>query len=152
MRFVICLVLVFAICGSSSNAPAFEPASGCENVKGTVEAQIIGLSSSCPGGTIVGDVFDEIGTQIGTTTACIRSVDDKGNTLQAELTHDYSIGTLNFSTQDQGVLALIAPNLYHFENRLTIVQGASGFLHARGTVNVETGEINLGFNGRICVE
>jgi hypothetical protein len=152
MRLVICLVLVLALCGTASTAPAVESASGCENVRGTVEAQITGTSSSCPGGTIVGDVFDESGNQIGTTTACIISADDKGNTLHADLTHTYTIGNLNFSTVDQGVLSLIAPNLFRFENRLTIVDGASGFLRAHGTVDVSTGEINLAFNGQICVE
>ena len=152
MRLVICLVLILALWGSSSSAPAVESASGCENARGTVEAQITGTSSSCPGGTIVGDVFDESGNQIGTTTACIISADDKGNTLHAELAHEYSIGNLNFSTADQGVLTLIAPNLFNFANRLTIVDGASGFLRAHGTVDVQTGEISLAFNGQICVE
>jgi hypothetical protein len=151
MRFVVCLVLIFAICGSSTIAPAVESASGCEHAKGTVEARIIGSSASCPF-IIAGDVFDENLTHIGTTSACLMSAENKGNVLPAALTHDYSIGDLNFSTVDQGVLTLIAPNLFRFENRLTIVEGASGFLRAHGTVDVDSGEILLDFNGQICVE
>jgi hypothetical protein len=153
MRVMICLLLCLVVCGWSSVTPAVQPQSDCQNVRGTVEAQITGTSGACPVATIAGEVFDETGTQIGTTTACITSFDQRGNgAIHAELTHDYSIGNLNFSTNDQGVLTLIGPNLFRFENRLTIVDGASGFLRAHGLVNLASGEINLTFNGRICVE
>ncbi|MGH9882876.1 MAG: hypothetical protein ACRD6N_15670 [Pyrinomonadaceae bacterium] len=152
MRLIICLVLCLTVCGWSNVTPAVQPQSDCENVRGTVEAQITGMSDACPVATIAGVVFDETGTQIGTTTACILSLDQRGNgSIPAELTHVYSLGDLNFSTHDQGVLNLIAPDLYRFENRLTIVDGASGFLRARGIVNFASGEINLKYNGRICV-
>jgi hypothetical protein len=133
-------------------ATTVESARDCENVMGTIEADIAGRNSSCPEGVIVGTVFDKDGNQIGTTTACILSVDQRGNSLHAELTHNYTIGNLSFSTVDQGVLSLIAPNLFHFENRLTIVDGASGFLRAHGTVDFSFGHINLAFNGQICAE
>ncbi|HEU4875588.1 MAG TPA: hypothetical protein VFT44_20935 [Pyrinomonadaceae bacterium] len=151
MRFIICWILMLAIFGSSNIAPAPKAASKCDNVRGTVEAEIIGSNADCAV-VIVGDVFDVAGTHIGTTMACVISADEKGNTLHAELTHDYSIGNLNFSTVDEGVLTPIAPGLFRFENRLTIVDGASGFLRAHGTVNFANGEINLAFSGQVCAE
>jgi hypothetical protein len=153
MRIIVCLVLSAAVCGWSSITPAVQPRSGCENVRGTVVAQITGTSTACPFGTIEGDVFDEAGSLIGTTAACISDLAPRGNgAFHADITHLYSIGNLNFSTEDQGVLNEIAPNLFRFENRLTIVDGATGFLRAHGLVNTDSGEINLTFNGRICVE
>ncbi|HEY8224269.1 MAG TPA: hypothetical protein VIG25_03255 [Pyrinomonadaceae bacterium] len=117
-----------------------------------MRAQITGNSTACPVATIAGQVFDETDTLIGVTTACITDFEQIGNgSIHAELSHSYSIGNLNFSTIDQGVLTLIAPNTYRFENRLRIVEGASGFLRARGTVNVGSGEIELAYNGHICV-
>lgn len=153
MRLIICLVLVVAICGSAAITQAVQPQSDCQNVRGTVEAQITGTSSACPVATIEGDVFDETGTHIGTTTACITDFIERGDrTLHAELSHSYTIGNLNFSTADDGVLTQIAPNLFRFENRLSIVDGATGFLRAHGLVNFVTGEIDLTFTGQICVE
>ncbi len=153
MRLVLCLLLVGVVCVWPSFTPAGRSQSDCENVRGTVDAQITGNSNACPVATIEGDVFDETGTQIGTTTACITNFDQRGNgAIHADLTHQYSIGNLNFATHDQGVLTEIAPNLFRFENRLTIVDGASGFLRAHGLVSLATGEIDLRFNGRICEE
>lgn len=152
MRVIICLVLSLTVYGSSGITSAAQPQSECENVRGTIEAQISNLSG-CPIASIAGDVFDETGTLVGTTTACLVSLDQRGTgSIEAVLTHDYSIGGLNFSTNDQGVLNEIAPSLFRFENRLTIVDGATGFLRAHGLVNFVSGEINLTFNGRICVE
>ena len=150
MRFLICLIVVFAIGGLSSTV-AMTFASECDVVRGTVEARIIGATPSCPT-AIVGEVFDESGIQIGTTSACLINAEGNGNALHADLTHQYAIGNLNFTTVEEGVLTLIAPDLFRFENRLTIVDGASGFLRAHGTVNMSSGEINLAFNGQICVE
>lgn len=153
MRLIICLVLCIAVCGLSNTAPAVQSQTGCQNVRGTVEADITGTSGACPVATIEGQVFDETGTLIGSTSACITNFEQLGNgAIHADLSHEYSIGPLNFSTDDQGVLTEIAPDLFRFENSLTIVDGATGFLRAHGTVNLDSGEINLTFNGRICVE
>jgi hypothetical protein len=98
-------------------------------------------------------VFDGTDTLIGETTACITNFEQSGDgAIHADLTHSYTIGTLSFGTVDQGILTLVAPDTYRFENRLTIVDGASGFLRARGSLNGSTGEIELAYNGRICVE
>lgn len=151
MRFVVCLVLIVLTCGLLTNTPAVRATSDCENVRGTVEAFFGAPTGDCPGGVIVGDVLDETGTKIGSTTACIITADLQGKRARhVQLTHTYSIGNLNFSTVDEGVLTLVLPNLFHFENRLTIVEGASGFLHAQGTV--EDRDVNLQFSGKICVE
>ena len=152
MRLIICLVLCLTVYGSSGVTSAVQPQSDCQNVRGTVEAQFFS-PSGCPIAAIAGDVFDETGTQIGTTTACVLSLEQRGaGSTEAVLSHAYSIGGLNFSTNDQGVLTEIAPSLFRFENRLTIVEGATGFLRAHGLVNFASGEINLTFNGRICIE
>jgi hypothetical protein len=151
MRFMISLVLCFALCGSVGMTSAMQIESDCQAVRGTVEAQITGTSTACPFATITGDVFDETGTQIGTTTACITNLIPVGDrSLQAELSHTYSIGGLEFTTNDDGVLTMIGPNLLRFENRLTIVDGATGFLRAHGLVHFDTGEIDLTFTGRVC--
>lgn len=151
MRLIICVVLCLTVYGSSGITLAVQPQSDCENVRGTIDAQVTNLTG-CPIALIAGDVFDETGTQVGTTTACLVSLDPRGSgSLEAVLTHAYSIGELNFSTNDRGVLTEIAPSLFRFENRLTIVDGATGFLRAHGLVNFASGEINLTFNGRICV-
>jgi hypothetical protein len=153
MRFVVCLVLIVLTCGLLTNTPAVRATSDCENVRGTVKARIGVSIPDCSEGTIIGDVFDETGTQIGTTTACIITAERKGKrATQVQLTHTYSIGNLNFTTVDEGVLTLIQPDLYRFENNLTIVDGASGFLHAQGTVDLVNSELNLQFSGQICVE
>ena len=151
MRFVVGLVLIVLTCGLSTNRPAVRAATECENVSGTIEAFFAAPTGDCPGGEIFGDVFDQSGVKIGTTTACIISADLKGKRAQhVQVTHTYSIGNLNFSTVDEGVLTLVRPDLFHFENNLTIVDGASGFLHAQGTADDR--EINLQFSGKICVE
>ena len=138
-------------CGLLTNTTPVRATSDCENVRGTVEAFFAAPTGDCPGGVILGDVFDEKGTKIGSTTACIITADLKGKRAQhVQLTHTYSIGNLNFSTVDEGVLTLVLPNLFHFENNLTIVDGASGFLHAQGTIDDR--DVNLQFSGKICVE
>jgi hypothetical protein len=151
MRFMMSLVLCFALCGSAGITSAVQVQSDCQTVRGTVEAQIIGSGGGCLA-TIAGDVFDETGTQIGTTTACIQSLfqEQENGAIHAELTHSYSIGSLNFITQDEGVLTMVGPELFRFENRLTVVGGATGFLRAHGLVHFDTGEIDLTFTGRIC--
>jgi len=152
MRLITCLVLCLTVYGSSGATVAVQPQSDCENVRGTVEAQFFN-PSGCPVAAIAGTVFDETGTQVGTTSACVLSLDQNGaGSMEAALTHAYSIGGLNFSTNDQGVLTEISPGLFRFENRLTIVEGATGFLRAHGLVNFTSGEIDLTFTGRICVE
>lgn len=128
-------------------------AADCQPASGTTVAIIGAPSPSCPVATVAGDVFDDDDNLIGTTTACLMSVTPRGDgALHVVLSHTFSLGTLVFTTEDQLVLAPIAPPLYRVNNSLTIVAGASGFLRTHGTVNFATGEVNLRFNGLICTE
>jgi hypothetical protein len=132
---------------------ATRAAADCQPTSGTTVAIIGTPSPSCPVATVAGDVFDDDDNLIGTTTACLSSVTPSGNgALHVMLGHTFNLGTLVFTTEDQLVLAPIAPPLYRVNNSLTIVSGASGFLRTHGTVNFATGEVNLRFNGLICTE
>ena len=153
MRIAICLIVAVTVCSSLPTAVDVRSRSNCENVRGSVRAQVTGNSAACPVATIAGQVFDETDTLIGETTACITNFEQSGDgSIHADLTHSYTLGNLSFSTIDQGVLTLVAPDLYRFENRLTIVDGAAGFLRARGSLIGSSGEIELTYNGRICGE
>ena len=149
MRFVVTFVLCVALCGSAAITSAVEVESDCQTVRGTIEAEIIGAGDGCLA-NIAGEVFDETGAQIGTTTACIENLVQRssGGAIHAELHHTYTIGSLTFRTEDEGVLARLESDVLLFENRLTIVDGATGFLRAHGIINGS--EINLSFTGRIC--
>ena len=145
--YVIAGLLAGAFCAAT---PA---AADCQPTSGTAVAIIGAPSPSCPVATVAGDVFDDDDNLIGTTTGCLMSAIPRGNgTLHVRLGHTFSIGTLVFTTEDQLVLAPIAPPLYRLNDSLTIVYGASGFLRTHGTVNFATGEVNLRFNGLICSE
>ena len=48
------------------------------------------------------------------------------------------------------ICGLFGSDRAYFENSLTIVDGASEFLHAQGTVDDR--EVNLQFSVKICVE
>lgn len=153
MRLMVCSIVAVFVCASFPTTAEVRLRSNCENVRGSVRAQVTGNSATCPVATIVGQVFDGTDTLIGETIACITNFEQSGDgAIRADLTHSYTIGNLSFSTIDQGVLTLVAPDTYRFENRLTIVDGASGFLRARGSLIGSTGEIKLAYNGRICVE
>ena len=147
---LLALLLFVTLATSSQAAPA---AADCQPASGTVIAIIGAPSPSCPVATVGGDVFDDDDNLIGATTACLISVTPSGDgALHVMLSHTFSIGPLSFTTEDQLVLAPIAPPLYRVNNSLTIVSGATGFLHTHGTVNFGTGEVNLRFNGLICPE
>ena len=153
MRLMVCSIVAVFVCASFPTTADVQSPSNCQNVRGSVQAQIRGNSRACPVAVIVGQVFDETDTQIGETTACITQVEHVGpKLLRADLSHTYTIGNLNFTTIDEGLLELIGPSIYRFENHLTIVDGASGFLRARGTVDFRILEVDLTYNGRICVE
>jgi len=144
---IACLLTAAFVCAATPTA------ADCQPTSGTTVAIIGAPSPSCPVATVAGDVFDDDDNLIGTTTACLMSATPRGNgALHVLLSHTFSIGTLVFTTEDQLVLAPIAPPLYRVNNSLTIVSGASGFLRTHGTVNFATGEVNLRFNGLICTE
>ena len=149
-------IFAYVIAGLVTGAfvcAATPAAADCQPTSGTAVAIIGAPSPSCPVATVAGDVFDDDDNLIGTTTACLMSATPRGNgTLHVSLGHTFSIGTLVFTTEDELVLAPIAPPLYRLNNSLTIVSGASGFLRTHGTVNFATGEVNLTFNGLICTE
>ena len=149
-------IFAYAIAGLLTAAfvcAATPAAADCQPASGTVVAIIGAPSPSCPVATVAGDVFDDDDNLIGTTTGCLISVTPRGNgALQVVLSHTFNLGTLSFTTEDRAVLPPIAPPLYRVNNNLTIVSGASGFLHTHGTANFGTGEVNLRFNGLICTE
>jgi hypothetical protein len=132
---------------------AMPAAADCQPVWGTATATIGAPTESCPVGTVAGTVYDDSGNLIGTTTGCLMSITPSGNgALHVKMSHTFQLGTLSFTTEDQLVLAPIAPPIYRVNNSLTIVSGAAGFLRTHGTVNFGTGEVNLRFNGLICTE
>ena len=149
-------IIAYVIAGLLTAAfvcAATPAAADCQPTSGTAVAVIGAPSPSCPVATVAGDVFDDDDNLIGTITACLSSVTPRGNgALHVVLGHTFNIGTLSFTTEDQLVLAPIAPPLYRVNNSLTIVSGASGFLRTHGTVNFATGEVNLRFNGLICTD
>ncbi|HXH06966.1 MAG TPA: hypothetical protein VNI83_10285 [Vicinamibacterales bacterium] len=141
-------VTVLAVAGPPAHAQ-----SQCQNVRGTINAQLRDPTENCPVATVAGDVFDESGNLIGTTTACITNLQQAGEgAIHVDLTHWYTVNGVTFGTVDRGVLSPVGPLLYHFNNRLSIATGASGFLRGHGTVNFETGAVNLRYHGRICSE
>lgn len=125
----------------------------CQPVSGTATALIGPPCDSCPVATVTGNVYDDAGNLLGTTTACLKSMTPSGSgALHVVLSHTFNLGSLSFTTEDQLVLSPIAPPVYRVNNSLTIVSGATGFLRTHGTVNFGTGEVNLRFNGLICAE
>ena len=105
---------------------AMPAAADCQPASGSAVAILGAPSPACPVATVAGDVFDDNDNLIGTLTACLMSVAPSGNgALHVVLSHTFSLGTLVFTTEDQLVLAPIAPPLYRVNNSLTIVSGAT---------------------------
>jgi hypothetical protein len=133
----------------------------CREVRGTVVAHLAPPAAACPVDTISGvsgDVFDAANNLIGTTTACLTGLEQRGNNvaLHATLTHTFIFtageiqGTV-IGTQDRAVLSPVdAPLFFRVNNKLDITTGGSGFLRTHGTVNFANGEVTLKYNGRIC--
>ena len=128
------------------------PSAACANLAATVVATL-------SGGTASGDINGDIN---GPVSAAIHRVDRSGaGALHVVMEHHYTnldpFGRID--TSDRAVLAPIdrAAGLYRMNNRLTVTggagiyAGASGHIHTHGTVNFETGAINLSLTGRVCV-
>jgi hypothetical protein len=163
MKKIFTYNIALALCGILLLTIAAKANPDCHEVRGTVVAHLVPPAAACPAGTIsgvAGDVFDASNNLIGTTTACLTGLEQKGNNgvLHATLTHtfDFTAGELSgttINTQDNAVLSPVAPPLlYRVNNRLNITTGGSGFLHTQGTVNFANGEVTLRYNGRICAD
>ena len=151
-----------ALCGLLLLTTTAQASPDCHEVRGTVVAYLTAPAATCPMGTIsgvAGDVFDASANFIGTTAACLTSLEPQGNNgaFHATLMHTFifTAGELQgatIGTQDQAVLSPVDPPvLFRVNNNLGITTGGSGFLRTHGTVNFGSGEATLRYNGRICV-
>jgi hypothetical protein len=120
----------------------------CTNISGTIAASFV--SATEIEGTIAGSVE-------GLAFATIDQITPGGNgALHVLLRHRYVVQGGEVRTSDVGVLTPIDPPLYRFNNRLTVVGGtgvyasATGMIHGHGTLNLETGAIDLRYHGRVC--
>ncbi|HZH33794.1 MAG TPA: hypothetical protein VEX64_03080 [Pyrinomonadaceae bacterium] len=161
MKKLITNKISLALCGLLLFTTAAQANPGCHEVRGTVVAHLAPPAPTCPAGTISGvegNVFDASNNLIGTTTACLTGLEQRGNdgALNATLTHTFifTAGELQgttIGTQDNAVLSPVAPPLlFRVNNRLDVTTGGSGFLRTHGTVNFANGEVTLRYNGRIC--
>lgn len=141
---------------ASSLHPAYQLAHNgdCQLVSGEIEAQFV--SDTEIQGTISGSVN---GDAFATILALVPHGDGG---IGVEMTHTYvdkdasgnELGRI--FTMDRGVLAPVDPPAYRFNNQLVITggagtfDGASGRLHAHGSVNLGTGAIALSYQGRVC--
>ncbi|MBA3769649.1 MAG: hypothetical protein H0X08_04000 [Blastocatellia bacterium] len=155
-------LFTLALCGLLSLTTTAQASPDCHEVRGTIVAYLAAPAATCPMGTIsglAGDVFDASNNLIGTTTACLTSLEPQGNNgaLHATLMHTFifTAGELDgatIGTQDNAVLSPVDPPLlFRVNNRLNVTTGGSGFLRTHGTVNFGNGEVTLRYNGRICV-
>lgn len=126
-----------------------DPRTSCEAVTG----EVIGLSLPVlEEGALVG--FRVEGAAVsgdlpGTSSADFRIVrtDDEG-TLHLTGSHTFRDpdGTVRFRTEDEGTTTAEG----HVENRMTLVEGATGTLTTEGAVNLETGALTLAYTGEVC--
>jgi hypothetical protein len=140
---------------------AAQAAPDCYAVRGTVVAHFEAPAATCPAGTISGSagyVLDAANNLIGTTTACLITLEQQGNgASHGTLTHNFTFTAgelqgITIDTQDNAVLTPVDPPLlFRVNNRLEITTGGSGFLRTHGLANFGTGEVTLRYNGRICV-
>ena len=153
--------LSLVLCGLLLLTTTAQASPDCYVVRGTVIAHFEAPAASCPAGTISGlsgNVFDASSNLIGTTTACLITLEQQGNgASHGTLTHNFifTAGELQgttINTQDNAVLTPVDPPLlFRVNNRLEITTGGSGFLRTHGLVNFGIGEVTLRYNGRICV-
>ena len=157
------ITISLALCGllllTTTTAHA---ASDCYQASGTVVGNLVAPAVTCPMGTIggvAGDVFDASANFIGTTSACLTSLEPQGTNgaLHATLMHTFiftagELQGVTIGTQDQAVLSPVDPPLFRVNNQLDITTGGSGFLRTHGTANFISGEVTLRYNGRICTD
>jgi hypothetical protein len=151
-----------AACGEGPTMPrTAQPAAtlralgyDCQLVSGGIVAAFV--SDTEIEGTISGSVN-------GDAFATILALDPHGDgSIGVEMQHTYvdkepsggEVGRI--FTMDRGVLAPEDPPAYRFNNQLQVTggtgtfAGASGRLHAHGSVNLGTGAIELTYQGRVC--
>ena len=91
MKKIFTYNIALALCGILLLTIAAKANPDCHEVRGTVVAHLVPPAAACPAGTIsgvAGDVFDASNNQIGTTTACLTSLEQNGKdgALRATLT------------------------------------------------------------------
>jgi len=161
MKKLLTYTISLVLCGFLLLTATAQASPDCYEVRGIVVAYLVAPVASCPAGTISGvsgDVFDASTNLIGTTTACLITLEQQGNgAFHGTLTHNFifTAGELQgttVNTEDNAVLTPVDPPLlFRVNNRLEITTGGSGFLRTHGIVNFGTGEVTLRYNGRICV-
>jgi len=162
MKKLLTYTVSLALCGILLLTTAVQASPACHEVRGTIVGFLVAPPMNCPASTIsgvAGDVFDASNSLVGTTTACLTSLEQQGNNgaFHATLMHTFvfTAGELQgatIGTQDNAVLSPVDPPLlYRVNNRLDITTGGSGFLRTHGTVNFGNGEVTLRYNGQICV-
>ncbi len=161
MKKLLTYTVSLALCGLLLLTTTAQASPDCYEVRGTIIAHFEAPAATCPAGTISGlsgDVFDASANLVGTTTACLTSLEQQGSgAFHGTLTHTFifTAGELQgttIHTQDNAVLSPVDPPLlYRVNNRLDITTGGSGFLRTHGIVNFGTGEVTVRYNGRICV-
>lgn len=160
MKKLLVNAVSLAICGLLLLTTA-QASRECYEVRSTSIAYFETPAATCPVGTISGvsgNVFDASNNPIGTTTACLITLEQQGNgALHGTLTHNFTFtaGELQgiiINTEDNAVLLPVDPPLlFRVNNKLEITSGGSGFLRTHGLVNFGTGEVRTRNNGRICV-
>jgi hypothetical protein len=124
------------------------PAEACQNIGGTVELSATPIIVE---DELVG--FDAVATTItghleGSMTAVVEITSTSpGGVIHFGGVHFFSGSQFgDFQTIDRG---LVAPS-GRVNNDLTIVDGASGFIKAHGTVDLSTLTIHAWYHGRVC--
>jgi hypothetical protein len=150
-----------ALCGFLLLTATAQASPDCHEVRGTAPGYLSPPAASCPVGTISGasgNVFDASNNLIGTTTACLITLEQQGNgASHGTLTHNFiftagELQGITINTEDNAVLTPVDPPLlFRVNNKLEITTGGSGFLRTHGLVNFGTGEVMTRYNGRICV-
>lgn len=128
----------------------------CRNVSGHISGQLIGPTSEC-GGALT-EVGSFSGNGGGTFVACVTNLQQRGDgALVFDLAHTYTTnGGDTFITTDHVIAGPVGPPLYHISNLASLdggtgaFDGASGFLHDEGTVDLGTGVVSVDYRGRIC--
>ncbi len=150
---VLCLAALLAGCGPEHplalGVPDFSLSSAtCQNIEGTDVAQFTGPTSAV--GTLTGDLEGTFEAVIDE----IRPGDDGSLHLKAHRTIVNALGTIN--TSDAGVLSPEEPPLYRANGEYTFISGTgayasvSGWIRIHGDVNLQTGEVLVRYEGRMC--
>jgi hypothetical protein len=142
-----CLALAaLPLLGMTTSIPPVRAESNCFNVSGTLTTN--------PGGgfTVTGDLA-------GMLFVRFFDLQPSGDgALHASAGHHWVTALGDLYDVDEVVLAPVAPPVYHVDNRMTIVggtgifAGATGSIHVQGLTNFATGEVDIVYHGRICLQ